>query len=135
MSTRSSIAVEHANGTVSAIYCHFDGYLEGVGSNLVDAFNSQEMAETLVALGDLSSVGGDGPDAYSRDHGETFEDVKPRVYPDFATYAARVGKEIGDNGYRYIFRRAEGAWFVWNDSKPMKPVADALLAPQSEEGR
>ena len=36
MSTRSYIGKKHNDDTFTAIYCHFDGYPEGVGQTLVD---------------------------------------------------------------------------------------------------
>jgi hypothetical protein len=30
MSTRSRIAIENQNGSVTSVYCHFDGYISGV---------------------------------------------------------------------------------------------------------
>src|SRR5574338_98773 len=115
MSTRSSIAVEKADGKVEAVYCHFDGYLDGVGETLVLNFDSQELAEGLVSLGGLSTVAGakdlNDVEAYARDRGERFEDNAPEVFTDLADYRARVGTLIGDNGYRYIFTKGE--WAVW----------------------
>lgn len=52
MSTRSCIAVDHG-GIIKAIYCHWDGYLEGVGKTLLDHYTSP-LANELVALGNLS---------------------------------------------------------------------------------
>jgi hypothetical protein len=34
MSTRSRIAIENQNGSVTSVYCHFDGYISGVGKTL-----------------------------------------------------------------------------------------------------
>jgi hypothetical protein len=34
MSTRSRIAIENQNGSVTSIYCHFDGYISGVGKTI-----------------------------------------------------------------------------------------------------
>jgi hypothetical protein len=123
MSTRSSIAVQHADGSVSAVYCHFDGYLEGVGAELVSKHDSQDAAEALVSLGDLSSVCKEVR-AYHRDRGEPFADVAPKRYRDMAQYLALVSEHIGDNGYRYIY--SDGAWLVWGDVSPSPiPVRNA----------
>lgn len=110
MSTRSSIAVKHVDGTVSAVYCHFDGYLDGVGKTLIDEHNTFEAAEALVALGDLSTVV-KHVSAYHRDKGESFKAVSPKKYADVETYLTNVPEEIGDNGYRYLFENDE--WKVW----------------------
>ena len=57
MATRSTIALEYADGTVGQVYCHWDGYLENNGMMLykhyVDPFKTRE----LLDLGDISSLG------------------------------------------------------------------------------
>jgi hypothetical protein len=117
MSTRSSIAVLKADGTVEAVYCHFDGYLKGVGKTLKEYFATQAKAEELVDLGSLSVVAGAESlrevIAYSRDRGEPYERNRPCQYADIDSYFRLVGDAIGDNGYRYIFR--DGKWQVWGD--------------------
>ena len=55
MSTRSLISVVK-NGVVYTSYCHFDGYLSGVGKTLVDGYDRQALAEALVLGGDMRSV-------------------------------------------------------------------------------
>lgn len=57
MSTRSLIAVRQQDKTIKAVYCHFDGYPSCVGSILFNHYNSEEKANELVALGNLSSLG------------------------------------------------------------------------------
>lgn len=57
MSTRSSIIVKLSNDTYKRIYCHWDGYIAHNGKILFNYYNSQELAESLVKLGDLSSLG------------------------------------------------------------------------------
>jgi len=56
MSTNSSIGIKNENDTVTSIYCHFDGYLSGVGQVLLDHYNTEELTKSLIGLGDLSSV-------------------------------------------------------------------------------
>jgi len=53
MSTNSTIAVK-TNNKVKIIYCHWDGYIEGVGKTLLNHYHTQEKIESLVNLGDLS---------------------------------------------------------------------------------
>lgn len=62
MSTRSRIGIirERPEGKapiVESIYCHFDGYPEGVGQTLLDHWTSEEKINELMALGDLSALG------------------------------------------------------------------------------
>ncbi len=56
MSTHSTIAVQHQDGTISQIYCHWDGYISHNGALLVEYYDSLELAEALVELGELSSL-------------------------------------------------------------------------------
>lgn len=102
MGTRSIIGVETVSG-VRAIYCHWDGYLSGVGQTLLEHYSSQGRVEQLIALGNLSSLGKciepnpaithsfiepqeDVCVAYERDRGELgqeareFEDVSSMVW-------------------------------------------------------
>lgn len=56
MSTRSTISVLQENSSVKSIYCHWDGYLRGVGETLLNYYNTYERANALVSLGGLSCV-------------------------------------------------------------------------------
>ena len=76
MATRSNIAIENQDGSVSAIYCHFDGYIDGVGKILQENYNTREKMEQLIALGDISSLGETIEEtvAYHRDRGEELQE-------------------------------------------------------------
>ena len=54
MATRSRIGIRINEYQVRSIYCHLDGYPEGVGNELVTRFNSRELAEKLIELGHRS---------------------------------------------------------------------------------
>lgn len=53
MSTRSTITVKTKEG-LKSIYVHWDGYENGTGKTLLKYYNSQELAEKAISLGDLS---------------------------------------------------------------------------------
>lgn len=57
MSTRCRIGVEQSDGTIKSIYCHHDGYLDGVGLLLQTEYDNLEKVNNLVELGDISSLG------------------------------------------------------------------------------
>ena len=48
MSTRCEIGLVEADGSVKVIYNHFDGYLDGVGRDMVSDWNSEELAREVV---------------------------------------------------------------------------------------
>jgi len=121
MSTNSTIAVSHADGTVSQIYVHWDGHVNTAGKCLVDNYNSLELAEQLVELGNLSELGARldanagethsfekaAPGvcvAYARDRGET--EQEPERYDSLEQYRTECRSEE----YDYLFYA--GSWFV-----------------------
>lgn len=134
MSTRSDIIVERMDGKWARIYCHFDGYLEGVGATLLKHYNSQERAEAVVAPGDMSSLAEscEKPEGhsyenrikgysvyYGRDRGE--DDTE-------ATVGSLIEVTLGTgdmNEFTYIWKRNEG-WTVTRGSGKTMPLADAL---------
>ena len=111
MGTRSTIAIEFADNSVSQVYCHWDGYLENNGeilqSNYMDPFKVRE----LIDLGDFSSLREtveetkEGAYHFSRD-----EDFTVRRYMDVDEYFADCQQEE----YDYILRNVNGVavWFV-----------------------
>lgn len=112
MSTNSTIIVE-VDGKAKSIYCHWDGYIDGVGFALRDNFGTQELAEAVVALGDCSTIAGaadidaiEAIEAYHRDKGEDWADVKPQTYPTMDAAFADA-----DTPYVYMF--VDGKWLAW----------------------
>ena len=138
MATRSTIAVEHADGTVSQVYCHWDGYLDHNGRMLVTHYNSLERAEALVALGSISSLAAsiDCPNGhnfvqpvegytvfYGRDRGE--DETEPNKFSNFEMYKY----ELEEQEYNYIFRNGE-----WKEGTARQcSVAEALANNEDED--
>jgi hypothetical protein len=122
MSTRSRIAIENQDGTVDSIYCHFDGYLSGVGKTLFNHYD-QEKLEKLLELGDISSLGESTIDtiAYHRDRGEdlyfkTFKDVEDLFENGFNSFEE----------YIYCLTK-EGIWLVRKIGSPIVNYLADLL--------
>ena len=141
MATRSTIAVEHADGTVSQVYCHWDGYLSHNGQILVDHYDTQEKAEQLVSFGSMGSLRpkcipdpakthssinpqDDVTTYYGRDNGEPF--VVPSLYPTVDNYKRNLQCEE----YDYLF--TEGQWEVSN-GRGYELVAQALEVAKLKE--
>ena len=126
MSTRSRIAIENQNGTVTSIYCHFDGYLSGVGKKLFEHYD-REKTEKLIELGDISALGESTLDtiAYHRDrnedlHFKTFPNV-----PDLFDYGF-------ESGIEYIYCLTIGG--IWLVNKLGRSTVDILVEELEEEG-
>lgn len=106
MATRSTIALEFADGTVQQIYCHWDGYLAANGNTLLKHYNTPAAVAELLALGDLSGLAETPEESvfYGRDKGET--NVASRRYDSFDQYLSEGETE----SYNYIMR--DGVWYV-----------------------
>ena len=57
MATRSTIALEFADGTVQQIYCHWDGYLDHNGQILLEHYSDPFKLRDLIDQGAISSLG------------------------------------------------------------------------------
>ena len=144
MSTRSLIGRENADGTVSGIYCHFDGYPDGVGATLSAHWTDPGKVDALLALGDVSVLGEELGEKHPFDSFLYTEEEKAR----FAGWTLAYGRDRGEDGtdadiyadaesfaasnswaqFTYLFR--DGAWLYRSRRSPadFAPVADALTA-------
>jgi hypothetical protein len=136
MATRSTIALEYADGTVEQIYCHWDGYLDNNGQLLSTHYMDPFEVQKLIDLGDMSSLGAtvDSCEFYMRDRHET--DCNARRYKDFQEYTREAQREE----YDYILRNVNGkaVWFVsfYGTDGEYLTMQDAVefQAMQNEEG-
>jgi hypothetical protein len=104
MSTRCDIGIYNGE-TVKHVYCHFDGYLEGVGATLYNNYKWYYSAEELINGGDMSSLAStiDETNYYSK-RGENC----PPVEECFEDYKKSL--LMSDREYAYLFYRDE--WYV-----------------------
>lgn len=56
MATRSRIGIENEDGTVSSVYCHWDGYPRNNGRILVTHYTDREKVKALIELGSISAL-------------------------------------------------------------------------------
>ena len=57
MATRSTIGVLNTDGSVTAVYCHWDGYPEHNGKLLIENYTTENAVRGLIELGSISSLG------------------------------------------------------------------------------
>ena len=128
MATRSTIGIINNDNTVTAVYCHWDGYPEYNGTVLVENYNTADKVRELLAMGSISSLGekigvkhpfskfelkeGEVYDEaaykgmttfYGRDRGET--NVEARTFASSTEFVREFGEE-----YNYLF--VNDRWFV-----------------------
>ena len=133
MATRSTIALEFADGTIGQVYCHWDGYLAHNGKMLQEYYSNPFVLRDLIDLGSLSSlrpqIGTKHP--FSMFEANMTQDEYANLYRDMCTFYGRdrgegqyestYFKDFADfkaNGqaeeYDYILRNVNGVatWYV-----------------------
>jgi hypothetical protein len=125
MATRSRIAIENQDGSVTSIYCHWDGHINSNGVILNDNYNTTDKVNELIALGDLSSldVTIDRTVAYARDNGEDLNQKPFSNVEDLFEDGFSSGIE-----YIYCFTK-DGFWLV----NELGSVNVAILSEVIEE--
>lgn len=153
MATRSTIALEFADGTIGQVYCHWDGYLSNNGVILSTDYKDPFKVRELIDLGDISSLGPnigeqhsfDIPHKYGtaeyqaeadrrrqittfygRDRGEN--GCEARYFKDYADYR----KNAQGEEYNYILRK-DGNWYVEFYGKFDGLLQEALEQETAEE--
>ena len=144
MGTRSTIAIQNADGTVTGIYCNWDGYTQHNGVILCTHYNTENRVRELLDLGDLSSlrpkIGEKHPlsrlemsdgeiwleewndwcAVYGRDGGET--DTQAETCANWETFLENNSQE-----FNYLFVPNRG-WYVQYWNEPVQHLTLAMLA-------
>jgi hypothetical protein len=106
MATRSTIALEYADGTVGQIYCHWDGYLDHNGKILQNYYTDPFKVRALLDGGDTSTLADSVEDCeFYTKRGEALN--PQRMFKDYAEYL----REMQGEEYNYILRK-DGKWYV-----------------------
>lgn len=152
MATRSTIALEFADGTIGQVYAHWDGYLAHNGKMLLEYYSNPFILRDLIDLGSISSLAptigtkrpfshydtelslvefqkqyNDMTTFYGRDRGETNTDAT--YFTDYLHFLVDGQEEE----YDYILRNVNGVatWFVSDHGGDYKLLTEAL----AEEAR
>jgi len=147
MATRSTIALEFADGTVQQVYCHWDGYLANNGKLLRDYYSNPFILRDLIDQGDISSLGkivgtkhdfsrldsvlssaefdalyGEMTTFYARDRGEALRVSKFESFEDY--FENHQYEE-----YEYILRQVDGkaVWFVAEHGNEYVELVQAIM--------
>jgi len=153
MGTRSTIALEFADGTVEQVYCHWDGYLEHNGKILFEHYTDPFKLRDLIDMGGISSLGKvigkkhpfgpawnekniakkakiESEFEAAREAGYTTfyardrgEDLTKEQFVDFQDYLAHHQYEE----YEYILRK-DGNWYVKCHDAAYVKLAEALAS-------
>jgi len=154
MATRSTIALEFADGTIGQVYAHWDGYLAHNGKMLLEYYSNPFILRDLIDLGDISSlrptIGTKHPFSqfdngmsteefnalyqdmttfYGRDRGE--DNTKARYFNDYLNFLVDGQEEE----YDYILRNVNGVatWFVSDHGGDYMLLTEAIAKEAQEE--
>ena len=148
MATRSTIALEFADGTIGQVYCHWDGYLAYNGKMLQEYYSNPFVLRDLIDLGSLSSlcpqIGTKHP--FSMFEANMTQDEYANLYRDMCTF---YGRDRGEGQYQatyfkdyehflvdgqqeeydYILQNVNGkpTWFVSDHGGDFQSLAGALI--------
>jgi hypothetical protein len=134
MGTRSTIALEFADGTVQSIYCHWDGYLAHNGQILLKHYSDPFKLRDLIDLGGLSSLSATveetKPNAYHHWRGEELVIDKFKDIEDYY-------KNVSGEEYDYILSmnwEGKAQWYVrhYGTQENWIPLEMAIKNEQDE---
>ena len=148
MATRSTIALEFADGTIGQVYCHWDGYLSNNGNILQEYYSNPFILRDLIDLGSLSSlrpqIGTKHP--FSMFEANMTQDEFANLYRDMCTFYERdCGERSADatyfkdylhflvdgqaEEYDYILRNVNGVatWFVSDHDGDFVTLESAIM--------
>ena len=148
MATRSTIALEFADGTIGQVYCHWDGYLAHNGKMLQEYYSNPFILRDLIDLGSLSSlrpqIGTKHP--FSMIEANMTQDEFANLYRDMCTFYERDrGERSADatyfkdyehflvdgqaEEYDYILRNVNGVatWFVSDHDGDFVTLESAIM--------
>jgi hypothetical protein len=110
MSTHSFIC-EESNGKINAIYCHFDGYPDGVGATLKEHYLCRNKLERLLSNGDISGL----EETPEKIHG--LDDTETRCYNSRSDLLIAANDNYAE--FVYLFtEKGEWIWFeTFNDDR------------------
>jgi len=118
MSTRSNIVLLRDNGSCSAIYCHYDGYLEHNGKMLLDNYTSTQDVRALVALGDIRALKPTLDEMVEEEYKEL-----PQNFSTLRGYMSQVDTLFIE--FIYLWSEEDESW--WVSTSTSKEVGGAYL--------
>jgi hypothetical protein len=148
MATRSTIAIERADGTVHQVYCHWDGYLSNNGRLLLEHYSDPAILQELIDQGSISSLGTTVGVEHPFDHYSTKMtlDEHLEAYRDMTTFHARdrgedlrinefqsyaqYSKKLQSEEFNYILRNT-GKWeFTVSDVGVVRSLSESWTNEQ-----
>lgn len=138
MATRSAIGIKHGD-RIKSIYCHYDGYLEHLGTVLLAHYQDSIKVNKLISMGDMSSIGADIGETH--DFGERSEYLPDGVAVQCTFYNRDRGDENAGfrsfeseeafveyyegSGCDFYYLYDHGVWY-YSNTEDFKPLHEAV---------
>ena len=126
MATRSVIGVMYGD-VCKSVYCHWDGYLEGVGATLMENYG-RVGASDLIAQGNISNLAASVGEThfYERDRGESDQEfLTANNFEEFLD-------QWGDSWIEYMYIMGmDEQWYVVRDNRSLQLLSEALAAERA----
>lgn len=111
MSTRCYIGKKNGK-KVKFIYCHHDGYPDGVGDVLLNHYKQASVVDAMIEEGDRTALGENYLEGSYTSFGENYEDNAPSTV-DYDSWISMIENKETDCEYFYLFDDDE-MWKCWN---------------------
>lgn len=121
MGTRSSISMIKEDGTVSQVYCHWDGYISNNGIILFNYYQEADKVKSLIALGDMSSLYSEIIPSESHSYNKPQDNVtifygRDRGEKNTQAHHFKNVKEFLKEGnfqeYDYVYKEKNKKWYL-----------------------
>lgn len=136
MSTNSTISIQHKDGDIETVYCHWDGYLQHNGQVLYAMYDTPEKVQELINHGDMSSLDINIGEQINMDD---LNDNRRRTNLQCSFYhrdrgeeleIGTLGEDVGAEQFNYLFDERDNTWYLLNDGllNDRTPLIDAIKA-------
>lgn len=131
---------------VKSIYCHWDGYVDGVGLMLVNHYRDPTKVAELMSLGNLSVLDMwvtpstsyhtfNRPDkgvcvAYGRDRGEEDQQASSSIEDSVEDLVASMRRMCS----KYVYVYLDEEWYMLDGNGDLRKVVDVLNASEINDG-
>lgn len=146
MGTRSRIGIKNEDGTVTSVYCHWDGYLAHNGKLLLEHWNTPKKVKKLLKMGDMSVLGKEIGKKHSMH--SSIEGGVPRPEGSCSFYKRDRGEsnvdalthsdeeEFFDYREEYMYLMIDGVWHVeyYKTGEIFVPLTDKMVTKKETAG-
>lgn len=106
------------DGNYISVYCHFDGYIKGVGESLIKYYNNYDIILNMLLFGDFSYISENIQPYYAWKEEENWDFVQPKLSNEM-----NFSEE-----YNYLFNYETNKWYVSkNDTNNFEDLSKILI--------